>query len=134
MSFIKPFRIIGLFLFLFVCATVHAAADCESRLLDLQERWAHADYRLQGDQQRAALKKLQGKVNALQRACPKRAEVLILKGMVLSSYANAMGGMQGLEIIHQARDALDTAIAINPTALEGSAYARLGVIYARVPE
>jgi len=63
----------------------------------------------------------------------KQAEALIWQGIVQSTYAGAAGGLTALGLAKDARASLEHALAINPAALDGSAYASLGTLYFKVP-
>ena len=61
------------------------------------------------------------------------AEPLIWEGIVVSSLANAKGGLGALSLAKEARDLYEQAIRIDGKALDGSAYNSLGVLYYKVP-
>jgi tetratricopeptide (TPR) repeat protein len=80
-----------------------------------------------------ALKTLTETARAEVAAKPKDAALLIWYGIVESSYAGEKGGLGALGLAKDARAALELAIDLDPTALEGSAYTSLGTLYYKVP-
>lgn len=103
-------------------------------ILALKKSWAEANYGMADKSARAtALEALQPRAHALAAKYPKRAEPLIWEGIIHSSYADAKGGLGALGAAKKARSLLESAIAIDERALEGSALASLGVLYSKVP-
>jgi len=105
----------------------------ESQLLDIQHRWATANYEASGKTQKKALDALLGDARALASANPKRAEALVWQGIVASTYAGVKGPFGAMSLAKEARDALTEAEAINPAVLNGSVYTSLGTLYYKVP-
>ena len=66
-------------------------------------------------------------------AFPGRSEPLIWEGIVVSSLAGEKGGLGALGLVKQAKSLYETAIQVDGTALDGSAYNSLGVLYYKVP-
>ena len=103
-------------------------------LADVQSGWAAANYATQaGDPKITAFEALSKRAEALVKAYPGRAEPLIWQGIVLSTYAGAKGGLGALGLAKQSRAALESALKIDPQALQGSAYTSLGTLYYKVP-
>jgi len=102
-------------------------------LQHLQARWAEINYQLPEAQREAAFARLAGEAEAAVKAEPRSAELLIWRGIVLSTWAGAKGGLGALDLVKQARDSLEQAIGIDPKALGGSAYTSLGSLYYQVP-
>ncbi|MES1927129.1 hypothetical protein [Salinisphaera sp. T31B1] len=114
--------------------TAWAASGLDARLLALQHGWAHANYEVDSDKARAeAFAALEPEAQALVDDYPGRAEPLIWQGIVRSGHAGAKGGLGALSLVKKAREDFDTAIRIDPRALQGSAYTSLGVLYYKVP-
>lgn len=109
------------------------AADLETDLAGIQTRWAEIQYQLPEDQQEKAFAGLATEVEAFVARYPGRAEPLIWQGIVLSTYAGAKGGLGALGLVKDARKSLEAAIAIDASALDGSAYTSLGSLYYQVP-
>ncbi|WP_372964832.1 tetratricopeptide repeat protein [Marinobacter sp.] len=118
-----------------VCmATVPAwAADFQAGLTDIQKRWAEIQYQLPEKSREKAFEDLASDAEALVALYPEKAEPLIWQGIVLSTYAGAKGGLSALGLVKRARASLESALAINASALEGSAYTSLGSLYYQVP-
>ena len=106
----------------------------DAELAAIQDAWATANYRSADESSRQkALETLSHRSHAFAAAYPERAEALIWEGIVLSTYAGAKGGLGALGLAKQSRAVLERAIALDPNALEGSAYTSLGALYAKVP-
>ncbi|WP_194791448.1 tetratricopeptide repeat protein [Pseudomonas sp. UFMG81] len=103
------------------------------RLSDVQQRWAQIQYRLPEPQRAAAFEALAVQSAAFVRQYPGSAEPLIWDGIVNSSWAGATGGLGALGKVKAARASLEKALAMDPKALQGSAYTSLGALYDRVP-
>lgn len=114
-----------------LCLSMTARADT---LADVQQQWAEANYRLQGDAQVAALEEaLHSLESALASTEGADPSLLIWDGIVRSTLAGKKGGLGALSLVKEARRSLEKAIAIDPTALDGSAYTSLGALYYQVP-
>ncbi|GAB4353518.1 MAG: hypothetical protein Kow0073_09760 [Immundisolibacter sp.] len=100
---------------------------------ELQHRWAVANYELQDKPRVAALELLAQDAQALTGRYPQRAEGWIWSGIIRSTLAGAKGGLGALSIAKAARKDLERALAIDPAALDGSAYTSLGTLYYKVP-
>ncbi len=105
----------------------------DADLLAIQTNWARANYQLNGDAQETAFDKLIDQAAAFTGRNPGRAEPLIWEGIVLSTAAGVKGGLGALSLAKQSRARLDAALAIDPQALQGSAYTSLGTLFHKVP-
>jgi tetratricopeptide (TPR) repeat protein len=105
----------------------------QQRLQQLQTRWADINYQTPKAQREAAFEKLAAEADAAVKAEPKAPELLIWRGIILSTWAGAKGGMGALGLAKQAKGSLEEAMAIDPRALQGSAYTSLGSLYYQVP-
>lgn len=105
----------------------------DSAVSDLQQRWAVANYELKDQAQKSAFEKLATDADALTAAHPKRAEVWIWSGIIKSTYAGVKGGLGALKLAKASRKDLEQALAIDPNAMNGSAYTSLGTLYFKVP-
>ena len=111
-----------------------APASLQTQLLEIQTDWARTNYQTEtSDKKSAEFEALAARAAAFERSFPGRAEPLIWHGIVLSSLAGAKGGLGALSIAKQARAKLESAIKVDPAALEGSAYTSLGTLYYKVP-
>ncbi|SDS75784.1 TRAP transporter TatT component family protein [Pseudomonas oryzae] len=108
-------------------------AGGEQNLRQLQSRWAEINYQLPEAQREAAFARLAGEAETMTRAEPQAAELLIWRGIILSTWAGAKGGLGALDLVKQARGQFEQAIKLDPKALDGSAYTSLGSLYYQVP-
>ncbi|SIQ29567.1 hypothetical protein [Aquipseudomonas alcaligenes] len=105
----------------------------QARLHAVQTRWAEIQYQLPEAQREKALEKLAAESAAFTREQPQAAEAWVWHGIVTSSWAGAQGGLGALGKAKDAKAYLEKAIALDPGALQGSAYTSLGTLYDRVP-
>ena len=105
----------------------------QQRLTGIQQSWAHIQYELPADQRTAAFEKLATQAAAFTRERQSVAEAWIWSGIVTSSWAGAQGGLGALSKVKDAKVDLEKALALDPKALQGSAYTSLGALYDRVP-
>lgn len=108
------------------------AAD-QQRLNGIQQSWAHIQYELPEGQRTAAFEKLAAQASSFTQERQTVAEAWIWSGIVTSSWAGAQGGLGALSKVKEAKADLEKALAIDPKALQGSAYTSLGALYDRVP-
>jgi hypothetical protein len=100
------------------------AAD-EQRLLGIQQNWAHIQYELPEGQRTAAFEKLAAQASTFTQERQSVAEAWIWSGIVTSSWAGAQGGLGALSKVKEAKVDLEKALALDPKALQGSAYTSL---------
>jgi hypothetical protein len=105
----------------------------QQRLQQLQARWAEINYQTPKAQREAAFEKLGAIAEEAVKAEPKAPEPLIWRGILLRTWAGAKGGIGALGLAKEAKASLEAALAIDPRALEGSAYTSLGSLYYQVP-
>ena len=108
-------------------------ADVLADIKPLQDRWAEVNYALPEDDREKAFAELLAAADKVVSSNPDKAEALIWRGIIKSSYANAKGGFGALSVAEGSKADLEQAIALDPTALQGSAFTSLGVLYAKVP-
>ncbi|MBV7545742.1 tetratricopeptide repeat protein [Pseudomonas sp. PDM26] len=108
------------------------AAD-QLRLNGIQQSWAHIQYELPEGQRTAAFEKLAAQASSFKQERQTVAEAWIWSGIVTSSWAGAQGGLGALSKVKDAKADLEKALALDPKALQGSAYTSLGALYDRVP-
>ncbi|MGY2185093.1 Tetratricopeptide repeat protein [compost metagenome] len=108
------------------------AAD-QQRLNGIQQSWAHIQYELPEGQRTAAFEKLASQASSFTHERQAVAEAWIWSGIVTSSWAGAQGGLGALSKVKEAKADLEKALALDPKALQGSAYTSLGALYDRVP-
>lgn len=129
-------RPLVMLLTLLVLASAASLADdraLEDQLLDIQHRWAEANYHETGKAQKKAFEVLLNDARAFAQANPDRAEGLIWQGIVASTYAGVKGPFGAMSLANEARDALIAAENIDADALDGSVYTSLGTLYYKVP-
>jgi len=124
--------IMGGALLLSVPSFALTAASAQS-LKQLQTRWAEINYQLPEAQREAAFAKLAGEAEIALKAEPQAPELLIWRGIILSTWAGAKGGLGALDLVKQARGQFEQAIELDAKALDGSAYTSLGSLYYQVP-
>nr|WP_241664465.1 tetratricopeptide repeat protein [Ningiella ruwaisensis] len=105
----------------------------DKELLNIQHEWARVNYTLADDAQEKGFEALVNQVKAFQSAYPERAEPFVWYGIIESSYAGAKGGLGALSHAKQAKKWFEKALEIDESALDGSAYTSLGVLYHKVP-
>ena len=108
-------------------------AGGEQSLKQLQGRWAEINYQLPKEQREAAFAKLADEATAAVKSEPQAPELLIWRGIILSTWAGAKGGLGALDLAKQARGEFEAAIKLDAKALDGSAYTSLGSLYYQVP-
>ncbi len=110
-----------------------AAEGTDATLQDLQSQWAIANYELEGKAQKSAFETLLDTADQAVANDPKNPSLLIWRGIIKSTYAGVKGGLGALKYAKAAKADLEASIAIDPSALSGSAYTSLGTLYAQVP-
>ena len=105
----------------------------QQRLSAIQQSWAHIQYELPEGQRTAAFEKLAAQASIFTQERQNVAEAWIWSGIVNSSWAGAQGGLGALGKVKAARADLEKALALDPRALQGSAYTSLAALYDRVP-
>jgi len=136
MNSLKALKILSILLLslgLAFATAAFAQRDLEAALDELQQRWAVANYELRGKPRLTALQALTLEAERLTATHPDRAEAWIWSGIIHSTMANAEGGLYSLAAAEAARADLERALALNPAALDGSAYTSLGALYYKVP-
>ena len=122
-----------LFVMLLVPLTSASATGLSADIASLQHEWAQIKYQTSEKQQEEQFEALAKTAETITARYPNRAEPLIWEGIILSTWGGAKGGLGALSLVKQSRERLEKALAINPTALDGSAYTSLGTLYFKVP-
>lgn len=130
-KFTKKFKLVTLIPALFLTAA--AQADVLQDIKPLQDRWAEANYSMTEEQKEKAFPELVKQANAVVAANPEKAEALIWRGIIKSSYAGVKGGLGAMSLAEESKADLEAALKIDSQALQGSAYTSLGVLYYKVP-
>lgn len=113
--------------------TSASAESFEGDLLTIQTQWATANYELKDKAKLEAFELLAKHAHDFVKSHPNKAEPLIWEAIVRSTWAGAKGGLGALSLVKDAKELLEKAIAIDPNALDGSAYTSLGSLYYQVP-
>lgn len=114
-------------------AAAAGPADFDATLLDIQHRWAVANYNESGKAQKQAFEALLRNAREFASTNPSRAEAHAWHGIVASTYAGVKGPFGAMALANEAREALQAAEAIDPQVLDGSVYTSLGTLYYKVP-
>lgn len=113
--------------------TSFAHAGMEEDVARVRQEWERVKYLTPAKEQESGFEKLAKESEKVVQSHPKSAEAAIWHGIVEASHAGAKGGLGALSLVKSARKSFETALALNPTALEGSAFTSLGSLYYQVP-
>ena len=111
-----------------------AQAEVNDEISQIQRQWAQIKYTLDKKEHEAALAQLATKAAAIREAQPTNADAHLWEGIILSTYAGAIGSLRALNTVEQSRSALEQSINIDPMASNGAAHTYLGTLYYLVPE
>lgn len=125
--------VFALFLLLSAGASLAAENNFDAALLEIQHRWAVANYSTEGKAQKTAFEALLEDARALAKTHPERAEALVWHGIVASTYAGVKGPFGAMSLAKEAREALTRAEQMDSSVLDGSVYTSLGTLYYKVP-
>lgn len=117
---------------LILCVPVHAEVNEDVK--QLQQEWARIKYTLDKKEHEDALEKLSLKATLLRQSQPDNADAHLWEGIILSTYAGAIGTLRALSAVNRSRDALEKSLEIDPNASTGAANTYLGTLYLLVPE
>lgn len=110
-----------------------AHAGAPEDVIKIRSSWENIKYRMPEKEQEEAMEKLVKEATRIKSQYPQDASVLIWHGIIESSYAGLKGGLGALSLVKEARVSFEDALAINSSALEGSAFTSLGSLYYQVP-
>ena len=116
-----------------VLALSTVQADVMQDIKPLQSRWAEVNYQLDEEKREQAFAQLLDDADKVVADNQDKAEAYIWRGIITSSYAGAKGGLGALSLTEKSKADLERAIALDDSALQGSAYTSLGVLYYKVP-
>jgi tetratricopeptide (TPR) repeat protein len=125
------FPILAAFALLFL-SSAHAA-PVDDAVANLQRDWEAIRYQTPASERAQHFETLARKAHQVSASYPGRSEPLIWEGIIVSSLAGEKGGLGALSLVKQAKALYEQAIAIDGSALDGSAYGSLGVLYYKVP-
>lgn len=120
-------------LFTLLCPLLAAAGPVEDGVVALQHDWEVIRYQTAPAEREKRFEALAAKAHALSEAHPQRSELLVWEGIIVSSWAGEKGGLGALGLVKKAKASYETAIQLDGTALDGSAFNSLGVLYYKVP-
>lgn len=109
------------------------AASVEESVVELQHDWEVIKYQTPTAEREKRFEALATQAHRVSESFASRAEPLIWEGIIVASWAGEKGGLGALSLVKRAKALYESAIQIDGNALEGSAYASLGVLYYRVP-
>ena len=109
------------------------AASVEEAVIELQHDWEVIKYQTPAAEREKRFETLAAQAHRVSESFAGRAEPLIWEGIIVASWAGEKGGLGALSLVKRSKALYESAIQIDGNALEGSAYASLGVLYYRVP-
>ncbi len=96
--------------------------------------WTQGSYVLPEPEREAFFARLQGEAQDLSRHYPDQADPLVWEGIITATHAKYQNPFSALGTVRLARDVLLRAVAIDPSAMDGSGLITLGALYFRVPK
>jgi tetratricopeptide (TPR) repeat protein len=122
------------FVALLLLSTQCFAENLIDSLKGIEQRWATIYYDTAKPQQAQAYEKLLETTLRLSKQHPNQADLIYWQAVILSTHAEHLNPVSALAAVQDASDLLERAIAINPKAMNGSAYVTLGTLYYKVPK
>jgi tetratricopeptide (TPR) repeat protein len=126
-------RILAIFTAALWAISISAWAGMEEDVSRVRQEWERIKYQVSTKEQEVAFQELAKDAGKVALQYPNRAEPAIWHGIIEASYAGAKGGLGALSLVKNAKKSFEQAIAIDPKALDGSAYTSLGSLYYQVP-
>jgi tetratricopeptide (TPR) repeat protein len=109
------------------------AMSVESAVADLQHEWESIRYQAPAGEREKRFEALATRAHAVSESFGGRSEPLVWEGIIVSSWAGEKGGLGALSLVKQAKALYESAIRLDGSVLDGSAYSSLGVLYYKVP-
>ena len=109
------------------------AEESGSPIASIQKHWAEANYTAEGKDRKKAFKSLTQEADQLVAQSPGSADAHIWAGIVYSTYAGEVSMLSAGKQVKRARSELETALEIDPDAMDGSAYTSLGALLYQIP-
>lgn len=109
------------------------AAGVEDTVVDLQHDWEVIKYQTPNAEREKRFEALAAKAHQVSETYAGRSEALIWEGIITASWAGDKGGLGALGLAKKAKALYESALKIDPNALDGSAYTSLAVLYYKVP-
>ncbi len=114
--------------------SVSAHAEINTAITQLQLEWSQIKYNTDKKEQEAALEALAKKAVRIRQSQANNADAYLWEGIILSTYAGAIGTLRALDAVNQSREALEQSLKLDPLASNGAANTYLGTLYFLVPE
>jgi len=108
-------------------------AQMTDEIANIQKQWAIVNYQTAKDDQEKAFEKLSKAASQIVLNNPKNAYALVWEGIIYSTYAGVAGTFSAGKLAKYAKKSFEAAMEIDGSALNGSAYTSLGVLYYKVP-
>ncbi len=99
----------------------------------IEQQWDEIYYHWPEEQRKEGLTQLLAHIKSLKKQQPNQAELLIWEAIVLVTRTGVAPDLSALSNLEEARNLLQQAIKINPSALDGAAYLALGCLYYQAP-
>ncbi len=123
-----------LFILLILLSRLCFAESLKDSLKSIELEWAKVYYEQPKQKQQVAYPMLLDKMQQLTKSDPNDAGVIYWTALIKASYAAHQNPVSALEAIHEVRNLLNKAIAINPKVMNGAAYVVLGTLYDKAPQ
>jgi tetratricopeptide (TPR) repeat protein len=123
-----------LFIMLLLISRLCVAESLQDSLKNIELEWAKVYYEQPKQKQQLAYPVLLDKMQQLTKSDPNDAGVIYWTALIKASYAAHQNPVAALEAIHEVRNLLNKAIAINPKVMNGAAYVVLGTLYDKAPQ
>lgn len=115
-------------------ARAAGSAPLDPEVLHLQTSWDSLKFSMPaGEEQTKRMNALGEEADAVAARHPNSADALIWDGIITSERAAMANPLSALSLAKRARDVLDKADRMDPTALDAGAPTSLAVLYYRVP-
>lgn len=125
--------IVSVLLGLFFGPALVQAGALEDAISALQRDWEVIRYQTPQADRAARFELLAERSHQLSERYAGRSEPLIWEGIIVSSLAGEKGGFSALGLAKRARALYEQSISIDPSALQGSAFNSLAVLYYKLP-
>ena len=116
-----------------LCMGPALAEEASTPVASVQKHWAEANYAAEGRDRKNAFKALTEEADQLVAQAPDSAEAHIWAGIVYSTYAGEVSMFSAGKQVKRARAELESALELDPNAMDGSAYTSLGALLYQIP-
>jgi tetratricopeptide (TPR) repeat protein len=121
-------------LILLLPISLFASAQMTEDVMQIQKQWAIVNYQIADEDERVdAFEKLAKSATQVVLNNANNAEALVWEGIVYSTYAGAVSKLSAGSKAKHAKKSFEAAMDIDGSALSGSAYTSIGVLYYKVP-